>query len=468
LRINGRNNTLAGCYLIICGPMEDPSLDSDDPRLVLWGTNFRPAELALSGPAARRAIIGSRFADGEYAGLILKGNVTENLVTGQPPISPAQRIEPRLWGPPEPRFTWGELGLRNVRDFGATGDGETDDSPAFNRALSRGGILYVPAGTYLLGQPVVSRPSDGSGYRPGFTLLGEGIDRTILVAKAGSPGIIRAPLPGGIGGCEIADMTLRGGDFGVYVEGNTSGWFVRRVRFEGQRTTGFAADSFDNGNMLMDCTFVGGKYGFVGGGWNQHFLDKTCLWRCTFDGQSETGVMLASVDNAPTGARTWMHTVVRDCTIRNTGGPGVVIASCSARPVFLDHCVIENCGQTAGAPYVRFDQGGGSCAAMYYTTVRHTEGPLPEALVSITNYAAARLMDVAIAGAEGTVALRTEAPYTWLERVIADGSLEVPAELRIVTTGDLPPLREETAGQTGLVLVEHSRFASGKNQGTRE
>ncbi|MDR1282347.1 MAG: right-handed parallel beta-helix repeat-containing protein, partial [Opitutaceae bacterium] len=60
-----------------------------------------------------------------------------------------------------PRTDYAALPVVNVRDAGATGDGETDDQPAFEKALktlkrisanadaaSGGGILYVPAGTY--------------------------------------------------------------------------------------------------------------------------------------------------------------------------------------------------------------------------------------------------------------------------------------------------------------------------------
>jgi len=40
----------------------------------------------------------------------------------------------------------------DVRTFGATGDGKTIDSPAINRAIQaasgKGGVVYVPAGTY--------------------------------------------------------------------------------------------------------------------------------------------------------------------------------------------------------------------------------------------------------------------------------------------------------------------------------
>ncbi|MGC8863790.1 MAG: glycosyl hydrolase family 28-related protein, partial [Armatimonadota bacterium] len=42
----------------------------------------------------------------------------------------------------------------NVRDFGAKGDGTTDDTAAFQAALDsiadKGGTVSVPAGTYLI------------------------------------------------------------------------------------------------------------------------------------------------------------------------------------------------------------------------------------------------------------------------------------------------------------------------------
>ncbi|HMD54758.1 MAG TPA: glycoside hydrolase family 28 protein, partial [Phycisphaerae bacterium] len=47
-------------------------------------------------------------------------------------------------------------GVFNVKNFGATGDGKTLDSPAINKAIDAcaaagGGTVYIPAGTYLSG-----------------------------------------------------------------------------------------------------------------------------------------------------------------------------------------------------------------------------------------------------------------------------------------------------------------------------
>lgn len=37
----------------------------------------------------------------------------------------------------------------NVKDFGATGDGSTDDTVAIQAALAAGGVIYFPSGTYM-------------------------------------------------------------------------------------------------------------------------------------------------------------------------------------------------------------------------------------------------------------------------------------------------------------------------------
>jgi hypothetical protein len=182
-------------------------------------------------------------------------------------------------------------------------------------------------------------------------MVGDGMGKTVLVADTAVPGLLLFEPPGDLYGVHLADLSLRGGQFGVHVVCNTADWLVERVRFEAQAVAGFAGDSFDNGNLLVDCEFVGGKYGFVGGGWNRHFIDKTALWRCHFQGQSENGVRIAG-DGEEQGL--YLHTMLRDCSIRNSGGPGAVLMGHGALMNFLDHCLIENCGQRGGEPYLRF------------------------------------------------------------------------------------------------------------------
>jgi len=62
----------------------------------------------------------------------------------------------------------------NLRDFGATGDGVTDDGPAFQKALDTlaaagGGILFIPTGKYVIATPVAK---DFSGLASSITITG--------------------------------------------------------------------------------------------------------------------------------------------------------------------------------------------------------------------------------------------------------------------------------------------------------
>jgi hypothetical protein len=88
------------------------------------------------------------------------------------------------------RLPHGE-GFRNVRDFGAKGDGVSDDTPAFIRALEigRGGKgtrektpanVYVPSGTYLIRDTLIV-------YRATM-LAGDADNPPTLVLKKRSPG----------------------------------------------------------------------------------------------------------------------------------------------------------------------------------------------------------------------------------------------------------------------------------------
>ena len=71
----------------------------------------------------------------------------------------------------------------DVTEYGAVGDGTTDDTAAFKRAIAAciqqsvlGGVVYIPTGKYRLTQPLYGRyPENGSNYkiRP-LTFRGDG------------------------------------------------------------------------------------------------------------------------------------------------------------------------------------------------------------------------------------------------------------------------------------------------------
>lgn len=81
----------------------------------------------------------------------------------------------------------------NIRDFGAVGDGVSDDGPAFQAALSvlrvfGGGSLYLPAGTYYCSTNANSENNTyrACGFIPGNTrLFGDNINNTIIMLANG-------------------------------------------------------------------------------------------------------------------------------------------------------------------------------------------------------------------------------------------------------------------------------------------
>lgn len=60
--------------------------------------------------------------------------------------------------------------MRNVKDFGAAGDGVTLDTAAIQSALDAGGIVHFPEGTYLTGS-IYLRSNGGLDLAPGAVIL---------------------------------------------------------------------------------------------------------------------------------------------------------------------------------------------------------------------------------------------------------------------------------------------------------
>lgn len=107
------------------------------------------------------------------------------------------REEVRLLPPQE---TW-----RNVRDWGAMGNGKHDDTAALQRALDEGGPIYLPQGLY--------RVTDTLQMRPDSALIGMNPISTQLVLDENSPafagvGPAKAVLPNQCGWPEMWSMAL--------------------------------------------------------------------------------------------------------------------------------------------------------------------------------------------------------------------------------------------------------------------
>ena len=99
----------------------------------------------------------------------------------------------------------------NVRDFGAVGDGITDDTEAIRQAIAATShelqIIYLPAGTYLI--------SDTLDLGRFVTLQGVSSIKTTIALKANSPGFAERPKP------VIRTFFNNNQTFAAYIQGIT-------------------------------------------------------------------------------------------------------------------------------------------------------------------------------------------------------------------------------------------------------
>ena len=91
-----------------------------------------------------------------------------------------------------------DAGAIDVRDYGARGDGHTDDTQSLLAAIAASGgdtgraiwhdrVVFLPAGTYLVSRTLLKRYANGA-FASGMILIGESPERTILLLADTAPG----------------------------------------------------------------------------------------------------------------------------------------------------------------------------------------------------------------------------------------------------------------------------------------
>ena len=219
----------------------------------------------------------------------------------------------------------------NVLDFGAKGDGTTDDSPAIQAALDLQGQVYIPAGTYRIDTTLKIKSNT--------KLYGDGIEATILV-EGGS-------------GTTLSGMHTSILENQAYFDNDAAGndsMHVENIAFHGQRSTAVADGSATSSNKgiggvyfkyasrsrIRDCYFKDGWCGFV--------ITGT---RTGFNSQSQNSIFDCTVYNAtswnqngnagvPRGILiNTAYTYMRGCSTNSCatgfyiGGEQLVVDSCN-------------------------------------------------------------------------------------------------------------------------------------------
>ena len=169
----------------------------------------------------------------------------------------------------------------NVRDFGATGLGLTDDSAAIQLALDKQGEVYMPAGTYIVNSTLFIKSNT--------RLFGDGIEATII-KEGGTLGTTLSTL----------NTSLLMNENHDDAAGNDS-IRVENIAFHGNRSTPVASGAYTPTNRG-----VGGIY--LGFTTRSHIRD--CYFKDGWSGFVITGTR--------TGFSTQMQNSIFDCTVFNS------------------------------------------------------------------------------------------------------------------------------------------------------
>lgn len=246
----------------------------------------------------------------------------------------------------------------SVRDYGAAGDGATDDTEAMQDAIDAAGnnrAVYFPAGTYLISATI--------NLRPGGAYFGVGAASVIKQANAVNLSRLVAWPDDGVTDryCAMRDLTIDGNrdnntgttTYGLF--GHMVQWSeLRNVRVQYVHGDGYRFDGLSDGNFdhvsstcyfdtcwAYGCTnnglvvgsgagdfhIIGGNYGFCGSsaitlqGGSSNITGAT-LWGST----AGPGLVLSGTDNQ-----------VRSCNIEGNAREGIKVAQ------WADHSMIQDC-----------------------------------------------------------------------------------------------------------------------------
>jgi hypothetical protein len=303
-------------------------------------------------------------------------------------------------------------GVLNVKAFGAVGDGVTDDTTPFNRAIVAGGPVYVPEGAFVI--------SGVSLATANVRIFGAGIGRTILLVTGDASAIVVDD----VADCGISSLTIR--NTGTPTSAAASG--VRDISSVGSprfTMTDVEIDGFYHGvrmtvfSQAWTLTRVWSHdnvfSGMIGLGPNTHLID--C--RCTDNGtiSQHHGVYINALDDQQlTGIRViggeFTGNAGAGITVKPNNGTaaiddlaivgayiagngnvaevqnhwGLVLSVDSPNTGTITGAVIQGCtieGQVGGTTYPRGVLFGGSCRAVVMSgcTVRG----MTNAPVSILN-----------------------------------------------------------------------------------
>lgn len=285
----------------------------------------------------------------------------------------------------------------NVRDYGATGDGATDDTAAIGNALAAigtsGGVLYFPPGTYRTSQHIIpDKPITFRGAGAGSSILKALTSSGYIFTKTSTTSVAGITFQGlsfdGQNGTNVAllrleyvtnaliedcrfvnmtqwavllgvtfatDSTVRNTDVTIqncYFEGNTSTYehllifnssrvSVRNCTFNVTNAASWGIGLYQVSNLIDidDCRFYGSGKGL----YYSISTDHVRMRGCSF--QTLLGIQGANQsDNGAFGSTHANGIIVEGCSFSVSGAYGVQLGA--VRSASIVDCIFQRCSET--------------------------------------------------------------------------------------------------------------------------
>lgn len=249
--------------------------------------------------------------------------------------------------------------MNNIVDFGAVGDGVTDNTKAIQKAIDAGGVVYIPEGTFVTGT-IYLRSNGGLELAPGAVLLGSP-DKSKYNAPKFCPQNPVSTMEKASGAhlivaLEVENVVIRG-------EGTIDG--NRPAFFDPEKCTRKEFTGWRPSQMLYFCESKDIRISGV-------TLKNSPYWACFLHGCRDVTIHGIRVSNTPRKA--WngdgididccFNVTVSDCIIRSADD---VIAIRASRPKVLksnpegicENITITNCVLLDGHCGVRIGVGEG-------------------------------------------------------------------------------------------------------------
>ncbi len=215
---------------------------------------------------------------------------------------------------------------KSVKEFGAKGDGSTDDAAAIGKALKAlkntnaktWNVLYFPAGTYMIGQPVYYTDRVNDDYT-GLRIVGEDPATTLIKCMD--------TFPVATGGVAQGAMVRLDGTYGN----------ICRISFDGNHraSIGLLRDGvYGTDWRITDMFFSNLATGIQYGGSSDQGQDLTAIMRCRF---SRCGTGLKMTNQNCMGIYAW-YCLFEDCRTAIDNGGGFAMPMCD---VFLRSAVVD-------------------------------------------------------------------------------------------------------------------------------